>query len=342
MDRLLQCQTKQRERSPLAAGRCALGAIVCITAIVSVTSADDAPTPAATLSGHADTVYAVTFSSDGNWIVTGSFDKTVRVWDAATLETVHTLEGSGGIVLDVALSPDSTRIASCALENNIRLWDRTEGKPLAELAGHGGHVYGLAFSPDGTILASASNDKTVRFWSMAENKELKTLTTQAAAVYDLAFSPDGKSLLIAGADKTVRLLSAEDGSEVRQYQGPEDAIYTACFHPDGSRIAAGGVGLGESRRLFVWNVDNPQPAHVLTGHTDDVYRVQFHPAENRLLSVGYSGIVKEWNLDSGQAEFSIDLPVILYSGAYSPDAKRIAVAANDNKVYLFDRPPAAE
>lgn len=315
------------------------------------------------LTGHTDPVYAVAFTPDGQWIVTGSFDQTLRLWNAKTLKTVRTMTGHSGIVLAVAVSPDGKRIASGALDNTIKLWDLpadlspdTAGaanqkgeqdkpaeipvlQPAANLGGHGSQIYGLDFNADGKRLISASNDKTVRLWDMEGNKQLKTVSTQDGAVYSVAFNPDGKTVLTGGADKTVRLIDVDNNSEIRRFNGPEFAVYTVAFSPDGKTLAAGGVGLGGNRKVFLWSVDNPQPTKVFEGHHDDVYTVQFAPGNGaRLLTAGYSGTIKVWDVSAGKPIFETQLPEVVYAACYSPDGKHVLAASGNNNAYLLDLP----
>ena len=299
-------------------------------------------TPTVQLVGHTDPVYAVDFTPDGKWIVTGSFDKTLRLWDTATNKSVHTLQGHTGIVLAVTISKDGSRIASGSLDKTIRLWDIPTHSQAASLTGHGSQIYGLAFSPDGKLLASASNDKTVRLWDIEQKRQLKTLSNQGAAVYSVAFSPDGKTLLTGGADKTVRLIEVETGKEIRRFTGPEFAVYSVAFSPNGQTIAAAGVGLGFNRKVFLWNVAGEEPVKIIGGHKDDVYRVQFNRKGNRLLTAGYSGTINIWETGTGKAAFTAKLPTVVYSARYSTDGKRLAVASDDNKTYLIDLPPNAQ
>ena len=84
--------------------------------------------------------------------------------------------------------------------------------------------------------------------------QMKTLSSQPSTVYSIGFSPDGKTIIIAGADISVRLINIQSGSEIRRYKGPEFAVYNVGFSPDGNTIFAGGVGLGENRNVYLWNV----------------------------------------------------------------------------------------
>ncbi|KAL8777436.1 MAG: hypothetical protein Q9194_002548 [Teloschistes cf. exilis] len=111
---------------------------------------------------HSDSVTAVAFSPDGKRIASGSFDKTIKVWDAATGDLEKTLAGHSDWVTAVAFSPDGKRIASGSWDKTIRVWDAATGDLEKTLAGHSKRVTAVAFSPDGNRIASGSLDKTIK------------------------------------------------------------------------------------------------------------------------------------------------------------------------------------
>lgn len=123
------------------------------------------------LKGDTDSVLSVAFSPDGNTIVSGSQDGTIRLWDSRSGKNTKTLTGHTDWVLSVAFSPDGNTIASGGgdfasykSDNTVRLWDARSGDSLQVLEGHTGMVSYVAFSPNGLTLASASWDGTVLLW----------------------------------------------------------------------------------------------------------------------------------------------------------------------------------
>ena len=85
-----------------------------------------------------DRVSSVAYSPCGKWITSGSWDKTVRIWDAASGAAVGSpLSGHDDWVLSVCFSPDGKKIASGAKDKTVRIWDAATGAAVGSpLTGH--------------------------------------------------------------------------------------------------------------------------------------------------------------------------------------------------------------
>ncbi len=130
---------------------------------------------------HQGAVHSVAFSPDGQWIVSGGADGTIRLWRAADLEPQKLLFGHAGWVLSVGFSPDGRQIVSGGEDGTVRLWDVASGAEAAQLAGHGCEQFGncgvwsVGFSPDGRQIVSGGENGTVRLWDAPEQVLLEAI-----------------------------------------------------------------------------------------------------------------------------------------------------------------------
>ena len=92
--------------------------------------------PRLVLQGHSDAVHSVAFSPDSKRVLTGSADKTARLWDADTGHEIRVFQGHTGLVTSVAFSPDGKRVLTASHDETARLWDAETGKEIRAFQGH--------------------------------------------------------------------------------------------------------------------------------------------------------------------------------------------------------------
>ena len=173
-------------------------------------------------------VNSVAFSPDGHMALSGSHDKTLKLWDLAAGKEIRTFTGHAHSVNSVAISPNGRTALSGSDDHTLKLWDLATGKEIRTFTGHADVVNSVAFSPDGHMALSGSHDKTLKLWDLAAGKEIRTFTGHAHSVNSVAISPDGRTALSGSADQTLKLWDLATGKEI------ED-LHRAC--------GRGGLGL---------------------------------------------------------------------------------------------------
>jgi WD40 repeat protein len=209
------------------------------------------------IKGHTDYVSSVAYSPDGTHIVSGSDDKTARVWDAVTGKQLAVLEGHTNWVSSAAFSPDGAHIVSGSYDRTIRVWDAYTGKQLAVLEGHTRWVKSVAFTPDGAHIVSGSDDTTVRVWDAHSGKQLAVLEGHMDWVRSVAFSSDGAHIVSGSDDRTVRVWDAHTGKQFAVLKGHKHDVTSVSFSPDGARITS----KDEFGTELAWNVQSTLPLH---------------------------------------------------------------------------------
>lgn len=99
-------------------------------------------------------------------IVTGSFDKTARLWDANTGQCIHTLKGHHTEIVCVAFNVQGTHVATGSMDNTAKLWDVDTGQQIASLEGHSAEIVSLNFNTDGDKILTGSFDNTAKVWEV--------------------------------------------------------------------------------------------------------------------------------------------------------------------------------
>lgn len=242
--------------------------------------------PTLTLPGHTEAVYAVAFGPKDSFLVTGSFDRSLKVWNAKTGKETKALTGHQGLVLSVSVAADGSLLASGGADNRARIWDATTGQQTREL-NHPDLVDAVAFDPAGKRLATGCHDGQLRIWDLKTKDGQPKLVPAhnkptPAAVYGLAWHPDGKSVATASFDRSVRLWDAEKGTLVRELPAGFDRI---IVEGPAGKVAPALVG-GPAG----WYAAAPPDP----GHRDQVFSVAFDPTGERIATGSSDRTAKLW------------------------------------------------
>ena len=145
-----------------------------------------------------------------SWSLPGSYDKTIKLWDAQTGQELKTLQDHIDAVFAVAFSPDGKLLASGSQDRTVKIWNVASGERLYTLSDALDGITGIAFSPSGELLAAAGYDKSIHVWKIGEKEGslVQSLIADEDSILQIAWSPDGKTLITSSSDGSIRFRDA--------------------------------------------------------------------------------------------------------------------------------------
>ncbi|CAE6497094.1 unnamed protein product [Rhizoctonia solani] len=296
------------------------------------------------LIGHSDAVLSAHFSPDGTRVVSGSLDKSIRVWDIKSGEIVlGPIQGHTGNVHCVAFSPNGASIASGSLDETIRLWDSCTGEPLFEpLTGYGS-ITGVKFSPDGQWMAACTLSGLV-MQSTKDGRVLKVLLPNRDDVRlrSVDISPDGTRIASGSIASGVYVWDVESGELVL---GPllfpdtplcDEPFASLSFSPDGSCL----ISSAPNGKICLWESKTgalaPEPVQ---GGAGSIASVSFSPQGTCILSSSCSKTLSLWSARNIPPKIDPPLPGhidAIISVRFSPDGTHIVSGSADGTVYVWN------
>lgn len=278
--------------------------------------------------------HSLTFSPDQQFIASGGYDKTAKVWDLKNGKILNSFQhdGQGQVWGLEFLSDNKTLLIGESGKKSIQLWDFYSDKIIDTLEGHTISIEDISVSDKGQLAASASGDNSVKVWNVTEHRQLHKLeNAHSGRVYAVAFSPDGKILASGGGDNRIALWNTAYGQLIRSIN-TESIVSSIAFSPDGLSL----VSAQNDNTLKQWETASGKLQRSFEGHKKSVRDVAFSPDGNTLASASDDETVKLWDTDSGNVLRN-------YTGhkgaalavAFSPDGRWISSGGVDGIVRLW-------
>lgn len=176
------------------------------------------------MAGHDNGVASIAFMPDGDTIVSGSFDKTVRIWGLSGMTRPIIIQNNE-IIRSVAVSDDGKYIATGG-ECIVKIYNAKPLKLLSTL-NHNRSVNSVAFSPNGEMLATGSDDDTVKIYNVNTGMIIRTLSGHSNWVWSVDFSFDGKMIVSGSGDNTIKIWDVETGKVLQTLVGHTGTVYSA-------------------------------------------------------------------------------------------------------------------
>ncbi|CAK5274022.1 unnamed protein product [Mycena citricolor] len=275
----------------------------------------------------------VRFSPNNEFLATGSWSGTVKIWNVPACTISHTMRGHSDRVGGVAWHPNATlsqprgvvNLASGGGEGNVNLWGLDSESPLAVLKGHQNRVCRVAFHPSGDYVGSASFDTTWRLWDVNTSKELLLQEGHSKEVYSVEFQDDGALVASGGLDAIGRVWDLRTGRTAMVLDGHVQAIYSIAFSPNGYQIATGS---GDDT-LRIWDLRSLKSLYNIPAHRSNVSDVRFFRTDETNFPGG-AGTAEPMDEDASHDKPSLAMDEWKYrSGLY------LASSGYDGQVKLW-------
>lgn len=288
---------------------------------------------------HDDIIGDAVFSDDGTRILTLSYDKTARLWDASSGAQIGPALQHEDSVYGAAYSSDNMRILTWSADKTARLWDAATGTQIGPSLQHDDVVAGATFSEDNARILTWSYDDTAKLWNAVTGSQIGPTLLHERGVLGAKFSKDETQIVTWSGDNIVRIWDAGTGAQI----GPN------FKHSGGVK---GATFSKEKKRILSWSYDGT--AHlwdVVTGahlgptlqHSAEVNGAAFSKGETTILTWSDDNTARIWSTVGGDEI----VPPLQHDGpvngaAFSIDQARVLTWSDDNTARLWDAATGAQ
>uniref|UniRef100_A0A3Q3NKT4 Dynein assembly factor with WDR repeat domains 1 n=1 Tax=Labrus bergylta TaxID=56723 RepID=A0A3Q3NKT4_9LABR len=240
------------------------------------------------LKAHVLPLTNVAFDKSGSRFITGSYDRTCRVWDTASGTELHTLEGHKNVVYAIAFNnPYGDKIATGSFDKTCKLWCAETGICFHTFRGHMAEIVCLAFSPQSTLVATGSMDCTAKLWDVETGEEVAALCGHTAEVISLCFNTVGNQIVTGSFDHTVSIWDVASGRRVHTLIGHRGEISNVQFNWDCTLIVTGSM----DKTCKLWEAVSGKCVTTLVEHKEEVLDVCFD-LSGQLIATASADVLK--------------------------------------------------
>lgn len=296
--------------------------------------------------GHGSIQYTADFSSDGRWLLTGSVDNELRLWNMEDGSELKRMSGlNNNQLVGLIRSPDGRTALSQQLNGPLTLWDIETGTMLRQWGNTNMSFTGTAFSPDGRYIVSGTSEDPdlgtcpppeakLTLWDAATGEMIWEVETNGNATTGKAFINGGSQ--IATVDRwcgnNVTIWDVATGQRVAEWEGHQEPAWGLAASPDGKTI----VTASEDSTAIIWDAATGLILQVLP-HNYVVRTGAFSPDGQRLVTVTNDGILHLWDANTWQElkQLAGHSSSILFV-QFSPDSRYVVSSGRDNNVFVWD------
>ncbi|MBN1534604.1 MAG: WD40 repeat domain-containing protein [Spirochaetes bacterium] len=221
------------------------------------------------LAGHNDYVWTVRFSGDGRYMLSGGYDRIIRVWDTGSWRLAKTFIGHNEKIKSLDISHDNRFIASGSSDNRVKMWDFKSPRPLWEIFQRAGNltINSIYFVDNGRNVITLGDfertmpppDMKIKMWNAANGSPVREFQMCGGELFELALSGDGRFVTGSGSGvDAINIWSVDTGKIIKTIPYTHDLQFSKIvFTPDG-RYVITAPGLNEIQKnrgaIRVWSI----------------------------------------------------------------------------------------
>ena len=300
----------------------------------ALTGAAALPLPQKIFSDHTKGVYSVSFSPDGKYALTGSYDGIARLFEAQTGQKIRQFTANeSGRGVKAIFSPDGQTIYAASNDGTVWKWDLKTDEAGFQLSYDDAPI-DIEISPDGRHLLIGSFAGTPRLLDTQTGATICQFIGHTDPVWELDFSPDSRYVATSSLDKTARLWKTENCEFLRTFSGHTDGIASVDFSRDGKYLATGSW----DKTARLWDVETGRELRQFIGHTCYfVKTVRFSPDGKYLLTGNCDKTAKLWDAQTGLALYTFNGHTDqIWTVAFSGDGRYLLTGSHDKTAWLWD------
>jgi WD40 repeat protein/energy-coupling factor transporter ATP-binding protein EcfA2 len=294
------------------------------------------------LLGHSKASSSVSWNIDSSKIISGSDDKTIKVWNARTGELLNTLEGHHGEVSSVAWDHTSSKIVSGSYDHTVGIWDAETGDLLHALKGHSGKVSSVSWNHDSSKIVSGSLDKTIKIWDAGNGELLNTLDCQFGEVSTVSWNHDSTQLVAGLSAKVIVICDCRTGELLNTLNGHTDAILSVSWNRDSSKLVSGS----KDGKIKIWDGKTGKMLNTLESHFGGVTledlsvvitSVSWNHDSSKIVSGSGDQTIRIWDTQTGTLLHTLEGHSRMVSSvSWNADSSKIVSGSYDQTIKIWD------
>jgi pleiotropic regulator 1 len=296
------------------------------------------------ISGHLGWVRCIAVDPTNEWFVTGSADRTIKVWDLASGTLKLTLTGHISTVRGLAVSARSPYLFSAGEDKMVKCWDLEYNKVIRHYHGHLSGVYSLSLHPTLDLLVTGGRDSVARVWDVRTKNNVHTLTGHTQTVSGLATQSHEPQVVTGSMDGTIRLWDLVAGRASAVLTNHKKAVRSVAISPSEHTFVSASAD-----NMKKWKNPEGRFLHNITGHNCIVHDLAINE-DGVMASGGDTGNLHLWDYKTGYnfqtletiaQPGSLESERAIYACAFDQSGSRLITGEADKTIKMWKEDPAA-